>query len=408
MDRKRILVVTQYIYPENFKSNELVFELAKRGYQVDVLTGIPNYPEGEYYKGYGLFRKRIEHKDGVKFYRCWQSPRGRKASGIGLACNYMSFVISATLWVLLYFVWKKRYDAIITHEPSPITQLIPACALGIIRKVPVYSWIMDIWPDAMKNSVSPKLYNLVAPILTSITEWTYRHSDKLLVTSKGFEQLICRNADYHDKIIYYPNWSVDMSIKPADFSLPKLPEGFRIMLAGNLGEAQDLDSIGECMKLLKDHKEVQWIFVGDGSWKKWLDQFVTENDLTETAITLGRFPGSAMPAFFAEADAMLVTLRGGFIDLDMTVPARVQSYMSAGKPILGMIGQGTIDLIEECDCGYAVPPSDYKSLADVIINKVLPDVDGFKQKGVNGRKMYENEFTLDNCINHLEEIIALR
>ena len=113
-----------------------------------------------------------------------------------------------------------------------------------------------------------------------------------------------------------------------------------------------------------------------------------------------------MPAFFKEADAMLVTLRGGFIDLDMTVPARVQSYMSAGKPILGMIGQGTIDLIEEGDCGYAVPPSDYRALADVIINKVLPNKESFKQKGYNGRKKFEMEFTLDKCIDHLEDIIA--
>lgn len=402
---KRILVVTQYIYPENFKSNELVFELAKRGYYVDVLTGIPNYPEGVYYKGYGIFKNRVEKKDGVNFYRCWQSPRGRKASGAGLACNYLTFVISASLWVFFYFLWKKKYDAIITHEPSPITQLIPACLLGMIRKTPVYSWIMDIWPDAIKNSISPQLYKFAGPILAAITDWTYRHSDKLLITSKGFEQLICRNADYHDKIIYYPNWSVDMSINESEFVPPKLPDGFRIMLAGNLGDSQDLDSVGECMKLLREYKDVKWIFIGDGSRKKWLDNFIKDNKLSDIAFTLGRFPGSSMPAFFKEADAMLVTLRGGFIDLDMTVPARVQSYMSAGKPILGMIGQGTIDLLVEGDCGYAVPPSDYTALADVIINRVLTNLEEFKQKGINGRRMYEAEFTLDRCIDHLETII---
>ena len=194
---------------------------------MDVLTGIPNYPEGVYYKGYGVLKKRIEKKDGVKFYRCWQSPRGRKASGVGLSLNYITFVCSATLWVLFFFLWKKKYDAIITHEPSPITQLIPACLLGIMRRVPVYSWIMDIWPDAMKNSVSPGLYKKLAPVLTAVTEWTYRHSDKILITSKGFEELICRNANYHSKIVYYPNWSVDMSIGADKFSIPTLPEGFK-------------------------------------------------------------------------------------------------------------------------------------------------------------------------------------
>ena len=404
----RILIVTQYIYPENFKSNELAFELAKRGHHIDVLTGIPNYPEGVYFKGYGLFKKRIEHKDGVNFYRCIQTPRGRKASGLGLACNYMSFVFFATLWVLFYLVWKKRYDAIITHEPSPITQLIPAIILGKIRRVPVYSWIMDIWPDAMKNSVSEKLYKNVAPILTSITEWTYKNSHKILITSKGFEELICRNNDYHDKIIYYPNWSVDMSINKTNYKTPEMPDGFRIMLAGNLGESQNLDAIGECIKLLHDCKEVKWIFVGDGSWKSWLDSFIKDNNLDDVAFTLGRYPGDTMPAFFQKANAMLVTLRGGFIDLDMTVPARLQSYMSAGRPVLAMIGKGGMDLINESDCGYAVAPSDYKALADIIRNKVLTHKEEFENKGRNGRIHYEREFNLDKCINHIEEIIGAR
>ncbi len=402
----RILIVTQYIYPENFKSNELAFELAKRGHHIDVLTGIPNYPEGVYFKGYGLFKNRIEHKNGVNFYRCIQTPRGRKASGLGLACNYITFVFSATLWILFYFAWKKRYDAIITHEPSPITQLIPAIILGKIRKVPVYSWIMDIWPDAMKNSVSEKLYNRVAPILTGITEWTYKNSHKILITSKGFEGLICRNNNYHNKIVYYPNWSIDLKKIPANYPIPELPEGFKIMLAGNLGEAQNLDAIGEAMLLLKDVKEVKWIFVGDGSWKQWLDDFITDNHLQETAYTLGRFPGEAMATFYKYADAMLITLRGGFIDLDMTVPARMQSYMSAGRPVLGMIGPGVQELIKEADCGYAVPAGDYDALVDVIRNKVITEKGTFEAKGLNGRKYFEKEFMLDHCIDHIESIIS--
>jgi len=401
----RILIVTQYIYPENFKSNELAFELVKRGHLVDVLTGIPNYPEGFYFDGYGLFKKRIEIKDGVTFYRCIQTPRGRKASGLGLACNYLSFVFFATLWILFYFAWKKRYDAIITHEPSPITQLIPAIILGKIRKVPVYSWIMDIWPDAIKNSVSDNIYRIIYPVLNRVTEWTYRNSHKLLITSKGFEDLICRINDYHNKIIYYPNWSVDMSVLKTDFQAPEMPKGFRIMLAGNLGESQNLDAIGECIKLLHDIKEVKWIFVGDGSWKNWLEKFIKDNGLDDVAFTLGRYPGETMPAFFQKANAMLVTLRGGFIDLDMTVPARLQSYMSAGRPVLAMIGKGGADLINESDCGYAVAPSDYQALADVIRNKVLTDKEEFEKKGMNGRLFYEENFMLDDCITHIENIL---
>lgn len=257
--QKRILLVTQYIYPENFKSNELAFEMAKRGYKVDVLTGIPNYPEGVFYEGYGFFKKRIEHKDGVTFYRCLQIPRGRKSSGVRLVINYLSFVFSGTLWVLFFFMWRKKYHAIITHEPSPITQLIPACLLGMIRGVKVYSWIMDIWPDSMILSVSDSLYRKVSPILTGVTEWAYKHSHKILITSKGFKGLICRNKDFSSKLFYYPNWSVDMQEGADKFETPQMPDGFKIMLAGNLGDGQNLDAVAECMLLLKDYKEVKWI-----------------------------------------------------------------------------------------------------------------------------------------------------
>ena len=145
----RILLVTQYFYPEVFKSNDLAFELAKRGHKVDALVGIPNYPDGKYFKGYGLFSKRHEIVNGVNVYRCFQTPRGR--GGWRLPINYFTYVISGCLDVLFYFAWKKKYDCIIGHEPSPIFQAYPALLLRKLRKVPFYYWVMDLWPDAMKS-----------------------------------------------------------------------------------------------------------------------------------------------------------------------------------------------------------------------------------------------------------------
>lgn len=136
--------------------------------------------------------------------------------------------------------------------------------------------------------------------------------------------------------------------------------------------------------------------------------FIKNNGLSGTAFVLGRYPITCMPNFYKMADAMIVTLKGEYIDLDMTVPARLQSYMSAGKPILAMIGKGAADLINESDCGLAVPPSDYKALADVIINNVLPDKQSFIKKGKNGRLHYEKEFTLDVCIDHMEQILGYK
>lgn len=410
----RVLVVTQYIYPETFKSTDIVFELSKRGYKVDVLTGIPNYPEGVYYKGYGLFRKRIETINGVRFYRCFQSPRGRRVGAIGLAFNYLTFLISACFWVLFFFAWKKSYDAIITHEPSPITQIIPAILLSKLRGTRVYSWIMDIWPDSMVRSVSPRMSRLMIPPLNAITDFVYRSSHKILITSKGMADLINRNADYSDKIIYFPNWSAEMRTSQlmkvgdvvAGVELPVLPEGFKIVMTGNLGTAQNLDAVAECMLLLKDIPEVKWVFVGNGSEKPWLDKFIEDNDLKQTAFALGRFPFDAMPYFCQNANALLLTLRAGRIHLDVTVPARLQSYMSAGRPVLAMVGSGATGLIEESNCGYAVAPGDYNALADVICNKVLNDKSGFEKKGENGRAFFEKEFEINKCIDNLERIIS--
>lgn len=416
--KKRVLLVTQYFYPENFKSNELAFELVKRGYEVDALVGIPNYPEGKYFKGYGLFKKRHEVVNGVNIYRCFQTPRGK--GGWRLPVNYFSFVVFGCLKVLFHLAWK-HYDCIIGHEPSPIFQAYPALLLRKIKKIPFYYWIMDLWPDAMMSGggvKNKKILNFVDKLVKDI----YNQCDKILITSKPFRRAINEKGDYDKKIVYYPNWSVDMSFdklrnrseeskegKEKFESLcnliPALPEGFKIMVAGNLGSAQCLDKVAEVMMELKDMKEVKWVFVGDGSKKAWLDEFIKENDLEENAVTVGRYPADTMPMFFAQADAMLVTLKGGFRHLEMVVPARLQSYMSAGRPVLAMLGEGGAEIIEESGCGYVVPAGDSKALAQVIREKVLTDKEGFEAMGAKGRKYYEENYTLDMCIDNLVEII---
>ena len=396
----RVLLVTQYFYPEIFRSNDIAFELVKRGHKVDALTGIPNYPEGKYYKGYGLFRKRHEVVNGVNVYRAFQTPRGK--GGWRLPLNYFSYVLFASLWILFKFIWKK-YDCVIVHEPSPIFQALPAILYKRIRKVPVYIWVLDMWPEAIVSSggvKNKKVYSAVNRMVVHI----YNHCDKILISSRRFEDMIVEKGDFASKIIYFPNWSEDILAMNQAYNIPPLPDGFKIMIAGNLGKVQNLDAVGEAMLELKA-SEVRWLIVGDGSKKAWLDGFIEENGLKNVAITYGKYPFIAMPAFYKGADALLVTLKSGFRQLEAVVPARLQSYMSSGIPILAMIGQGTREIIEEADCGYAVPAGDSKALAQTIREKVLPDKDNFRKKGAKGREYYLNNFTLDKCITDLENII---
>lgn len=397
----RVLLVTQYFYPENFKSNDIAFELVKRGHEVDALVGIPNYPEGKFYNGYGIFKKRYEVVNGVHVYHAFQTPRGK--GGWRLPVNYLSYAFFASLWILFKFVWKKRYDCVIVHEPSPIFQALPAILYKKLRKVPVYIWVLDIWPEAIVSSggvKNKKIYNAVKKNVSFV----YSNCDKILISSRRFREMIVDKGDFDSKIVYFPNWSEDILSMNQYFNIPALPEGFRIMIAGNLGKVQNLDAVGEAMVALRD-TEVKWLIVGDGSKKAWLDSYIDENGLQDVAITYGKYPFKAMPAFYKQADALLVTLESGYRQLEAVVPARLQSYMSAGVPILAMIGQGTRELIEEADCGFAVPAGDSEALAQMIRDKVLSDKESFKKKGANGRVYYEKNFRLDKCITDLENII---
>ena len=401
----RILLVTQYFYPEVFKSNDLAFELVKRGHCVDALVGIPNYPEGKYFKGYGLFKKRHEMVNGVNVYRCFQTPRGK--GGWRLPINYFSYVVSGCLWVFFFFAWRKKYDCIIGHEPSPIFQAYPALLLRKLRKTPFYYWIMDLWPDAMISGGGVK-NKLLLNFIDGLVKGIYKRTDKILITSKRFQESIADKGNFAKKIIYFPNWSDDILKMPNNYEIPKLPDGFKIMIAGNLGKSQDLEAVTKVMLGLKDQPEVKWVFVGGGSRKGWLEHFIKENNMEDRAVCMGQYPFKAMPAFYKRADAMLVTLRAGFSHLEAVVPARLQSYMSAGRPVLAMIGCGGADIIEESHCGYAVPAGDSTALISIIREKVLTNRSAFEQMGKNGRAYYDKNYRMDMCIDNLEKIIGAK
>lgn len=397
---KRILLVTQYFYPENFKSNDIAFELVKRGYSVDVLTSIPNYPEGVYYKGYGIFKRRFEIINGVNIYRVFQTPRGRKARGMGLSLNYVTYAISSSIFAL--FLMFKRYSCSIVHETSPITQALASIVLKKIRKLPFYIWVLDIWPDAMISGGGVK-NKMILRFMNAFVKLVYNNADKILISSKDFDKLILRHGDYGDKIVYFPNWSDDVKKMPKK-KIPILPKGFRIMMAGNLGSAQTIPAVMEAAKLLK-HNNIKWIFVGDGSERHYIEKYRKDNSLEDVVYLMGKYPYEYMSAFYEQADAMLLTLKAKYPHLMAVVPARLQGYMASGKPVLGMVDGACANLIIDSDCGYVVPAEDYNSLVDIILHKVLVDKEEFAKKGINGRKRFEQEFTKDLCIGHLIEII---
>lgn len=399
--KKSILLVTQYFYPENFKGNDIAFELSDRGYEVDVLTGIPNYPEGKYPKGYGIFRKRIETIGGVKVYRIFQTPR--RTGFVYLALNYVSFVVSAFFWVLFFFCFKKRYNAIFFQQLSPATSCVPAVLLSKIKKIPLYTWVLDIWPDSVTSTLGNKS-KIIELGIKKLVNWMYRASNKLLITSKGMANLIDRDADYSEKIVYFPNWSDDLKAMVIE-EIPELPKGYIIMMAGNIADGLGLDSLLALLEEMSDTPEAKFIFVGGGNLQQQMECECNHKKINNVYF-MGKHPYSEMPAFYAKADAMLLTLKPTTLPhLDVTVPARLQGYMAGGKPVLAMIGKGASDLIKEADCGYAVPAGEYKALATYIKNTILKNRDAFAKKGENGRMYYEQHFMKGECITNLEKIM---
>lgn len=398
----KILIVTQYFYPETFKSSDLAFELQRRGHDVTVLTGIPNYPEGRVFKGYGLFKRRTEEIRNVKVYRTFLIPRG-KGGGLRLFLNYYSWAFSASLKAKK-LAKTTKYDAIIVHEPSPITQFYPAWIVSKTQDTPIYFWVMDLWPESLSIAGGIKNKFILNYYKALITKF-YKRSKKILVTSKGFIKSICEKGDFQDKIEYFPNWAEDViSEGNISYPIPKLPEGFKVMFAGNIGEAQDMENVLAAFLHIKRIEEIKLIIIGSGRRSEYVENFVEEHNLKGTVFCFGHYPVEAMASFFHQADLLLVSLKDDPI-FNLTVPAKVQAYMSSGIPLIGMLNGEGAEIIQEADCGFTVSASDYISLGNSILGAYKTDKAELQRKGENGKVFYRKHFKMSECITNLERII---
>ena len=142
----KILIVTNHFYPEVFRVNDVAFALVEQGHRVTVLTGTPDYPQGHYFAGYGIFKKSRETIRGVKVVRVPVISRG-KGKAFRLMLNYLTYLLSASVWASCA-AFGKRYDCILVHETSPVTVGIPAVIIKKIQKIPLYFWVLDLWPES--------------------------------------------------------------------------------------------------------------------------------------------------------------------------------------------------------------------------------------------------------------------
>lgn len=389
----KVLIISQYYYPEQFQINEIAPELVRRGHQVTVLCGLPNYPKGEIFEGYeNRFEETI---DGVKVVRCKNVPRGHNP--LLLVRNYISFYRNANKEV---DTLPKEYDVVLSYQLSPVTMALPAIRFKRRTGVPLLLYCLDIWPESAKAHVKWKngpLYKFIGRVSKHI----YGSCDKILVTSKPFISYLSRTHGIPESQFGYLPQHADDSMLSLDLSKKENDGKIHFMYAGNFGAGQTLDVIVKAAAILGHRKDYVVDMVGDGSKRAELDEMVRNNGLTDNIVFHGNHKRAEMHAFYQKADVLLITLRGNN-EVGNTMPGKLQMYMTVGKPILGAINGAAHEVIEEAQCGECVNAGDYNGLAG-LMKDYLDRPSDYAACGENARHYFKKHFTFEHYMNGLEE-----
>jgi glycosyltransferase involved in cell wall biosynthesis len=405
----KLLILTQYFWPESFVINDLSKALRRQGHEIVVATGKPNYPAGEVFSGYRADGVQRELFDGdIEVIRVPMRPR--KAGGaLNLFLNYLSFAWSGAMRFPA-LLRGYAFDAIVVFAPSPITAAIPAIVLKRRRKVHLAIWIQDLWPESLQGT--GYVSNTVAlRFVGRLVRWIYGAADTLLVQSLAFTKPVSQYAPI-GKIAYYPN-SVDASsieddgtyvLAPALVQL--LDTRFCVVFAGNLGTAQSVETITAAAERLLDAPDVRIVLVGSGSMSQWLAQQVASRGLDNITL-VGRVPPGAMAGVYRRASCLLVTLKRQEL-FAYTVPSKMQAYLAAGRPIIASLAGEGARLVVEAGAGMACEPEDAERLEQCIRAMFAADARTREEMGAAGRRYFFEHFEMNRQAARLVEILGDR
>ena len=397
----KILIVTQYFWPENFRINDLALGLRERGHEVTVYTGKPNYPEGRFFPGYGFFGRRLENYHGVRVIRVPLIPRGAGGAP-GLVLNYLSFAFLASL--LAPFRCPGSYDLILVYEPSPVTVGLPALVLKWLKRAPVLFWVQDLWPETLSATGAVRS-RWILGLVGRLVRFIYRHCSLVLAQSKAFTPYLQAQGVPEARIRYFPNSAEALyqpvAVEPQAFERTLMPQGFRVMFAGNIGAAQDFETIIGAADRLKGERDIHWVVVGDGRLSDWVDREIGRRGLRDTVHLVGRHPVESMPSFFALADVMLVTLKNEPI-FALTIPSKVQSYLACGRPIVAALDGEGARVIEESGAGVAVKAGNAAAVAEAVLKLRRMPAPEREAMGLRGREYFRQHFERSLLLSRLE------
>ena len=395
----RILVISQYFWPENFRINDLVAEWCRRGHDVTVLTGYPNYPSGTVFPEFRENPLKYRSFGDARVVRVPLVPRG--TGGIRLMLNYASFVLSACS----LGPWRLRglpFDVIFVFEPSPITVGIPAVLLRRLKRAPLAFWVLDLWPETLEAVGVVKSHRILKAV-GGLVSFIYSRCDLVLAQSKSFIPAIRKYCQRKVRVEYFPSWSDSTfdfsSVKPAD----EVPEGghfFNVMFAGNIGDAQDFPAILDAAEILGGEERVRWLIVGDGRAAAWVHGEVERRGLKDRFLMLGQYPVERRPSFYIHADALLVSLKDTPI-FAMTIPGKLQSYLASGIPVLAMLNGEGAEIVSASHAGLSCPAGDGAALAAAVRKLAsLPEAEK-SEMGARGLRLSQTEFDRATLITRL-------
>lgn len=399
---KHILVYSQYFYPEQFRINDICLELVKRGFKVSVVTGVPNYPEGKFYNGYNWRENRKEVWNGINIYRMPIFSRGQ--SKFKLVLNYSSFVISSRL---LERTLPKDIDAIFTYEVSPMTQALPAIWYAKKMKVPSYLYVMDLWPENVVAVTNMKNKTIIDAI-GKMVDYIYKNTTKILASSERFVEAIVNRKVPERKVLFWPQYAEELyGIKEKDNPIVSLEhfEERTFVFAGNIGEAQGLDILPKAASYLKKKNiKVKFVIIGDGRYMNQLLELIRKLKVSEYFYFIPRQPAVEIPYYLAKFDVGLITLNSNRI-YDMTIPAKVQSLMACGKPLLVAANGEVQDIVKNSNSGLFGDAGDVERLVSNIIQFSEMKQAELDELSKSSKKYYDTNFEKEQLMDKLELLL---
>ena len=392
----KILIVTQYFYPETFRVNTLCRELVKRGHDVTVLTGYPQYPQGKIYDGYGFNKPYEAIWNGAKIHRIKMRPRGK--TPFGLLLNCYTFVAEGKKWVKRC---KEKFDAIYVFEVSPVTVGLPAVAYKKKFGTPIYFNVQDLWPENVQIVLGINIKPVIA-VINKIVDKIYGASDKILCSSQSFVENIANRGVAREKLVFWPQFCTEPKLENTTKPDCYKEEYFNIVFTGNIGQAQGLDLLVDAAAKLRDTK-VRWFLVGDGRAREHLEKRVTEEGLQGMITFVGKVSEEEANRYIHYADCAYLSFQKNKL-FDMTLPAKLQSYMACGTPILAAAGGESARVVRENSCGV-VTMQEPEALAEGVRKLLSFEEEKLWMMRENARSAYGELFEMGKLISQLEELM---